>query len=403
MRAIDTAGVHGGREDLAALGVHAPPIDRSSTYPLSSLDAGTRDIEELADGGEPQGSPLYGRLHNPTVARWERAIAELEGADAAVAFASGMAAVTATLIAAGGVGRHVVAIRPVYGGTDHLLTSGLLGNRTTWVTPDQVADAIEPDTALVVVETPSNPTLALVDLAAVVEQAGDVPVLADNTFATPVLQRPLEHGATWALHSATKALGGHGDVLAGVVACDEERARALRRVRVATGALLDPQAAYLLHRSLPTLALRVRAAQATATELARRLDRHPCVLRVCHPSIPACDPAGLVGRQMSGPGSIVAFEVGGGWDAAAAVMKGVELITRAVSLGTTDTLIEHPAGLTHRVVDPAALEASGVGAGLLRLSVGLEDVDELWADLAGAIDLAVADAAPAEGDDAAAR
>jgi methionine-gamma-lyase len=389
MTMLDTAVVHGGREDLTALGVHAPPLDRSTTYPVRSLAEGTADLERLALGAaDPEHSPVYARLFNPTVARWERGLAGLEHADAAVAFGSGMAAITATLIAAGAIGRHVVAIRPLYGGTDHLLCSGLLHTRTTWTSADRVAEAIEPDTALVIVETPGNPTLCLVDLAAVVAQAGDVPVLVDNTFATPVLQRPLDHGATWALHSATKALGGHGDVIAGVVACDEEQARALRQVRVATGALLDPQAAYLLHRSLPTLALRVRAAQDTASELAKRLQGLAGVLTVHHPSLPACDPDALVGRQMDGPGSILAFEVAGGHEAAARVLGAVRLLTPAVSLGSTDSLIEHPAGLTHRVVDPCALEAAGVSAGLLRVSIGLEDVDDLWRDLEAAIGLA---------------
>jgi methionine-gamma-lyase len=386
MPEVDTMVVHGGRDELVALGVHAPPIDRSTTYPLTSLAEATADLDRMAAGeGIPRSSPVYARLFNPTVARWERGIAELEQADAAVAFGSGMAAVTATLIAAGAIGRHVVAVRPLYGGTDHLLASGLLGTRTSWATPDGVAAAIGPDTALVVVETPANPTLALVDLADVVAQAGDVPVLVDNTFATPILQRPLDHGATWALHSATKALGGHGDVIAGVVATDEAHARDLRQVRILTGALLDPQAAYLLHRSLPTLALRVRAAQTNATELVRRLQEHPGVLQVHHPSLPSCDPDGLVGRQMKGPGSLFTLEVAGGTEAAGRVMASVRLLTPAVSLGSTDSLIEHPAGLTHRVVDPDALASSGIGPGLLRVSVGIEDVDDLWADLDRAI------------------
>ncbi|MFU8839779.1 MAG: trans-sulfuration enzyme family protein [Nitriliruptoraceae bacterium] len=382
----DTTVVHGGREDLRELGVHAPPLDRSTTYPIRSLAEGTADLELLGEGGAaPQHTPVYARLYNPTVARWERGIAALEHADAAVAFASGMAAITATLLAAGALGRHVVALRPLYGGTDHLLASGLLGTRTTWATPDTVAASIEDDTALVIVETPGNPTLTLVDIPAIVAQAGAVPVLVDNTFATPILQRPLELGATWALHSATKALGGHGDVIAGVVATDEAHARALRQVRVATGALLDPQAAALLHRSLQTLALRVRAAQANAIELARRLALHPGVERVCHPSLPGCDPDGIVATQMDGPGSMLTFEVAGGYDAAGRVLEAVRLLTPAVSLGSADSLIEHPAGLTHRVVDPEALAATGITPGLLRVSVGIEDVEDLWADLDQAI------------------
>jgi methionine-gamma-lyase len=385
-RATDTVVVHAGRERFDQLGCHAPPIDRSTTYPLTSLDEGTASLEEMATGGHPEGSSVYARLHNPTVARWEQAIAQLERADEAVAFGSGMAAITAVLLAAGAVGRHVVGVRPLYGGTDHLLTSGLLGCRVTWVRPDEVAAAIEPATALVVVESPGNPTLQLVDLAALAAAAGDVPVMVDNTFATPVLQQPLSFGAAWTVHSATKALGGHSDVIAGVVATDAARARDLRQVRVATGALLDPQAAYLLHRSLPTLAVRVRTAQASAQILADRLTGHPAVSAVHYPGLASGDPDGLVGRQMSGPGTILAFDLHGGHDAASDVMKSVELLTPAVSLGSTDTLIEHPAGLTHRVVDPAALAATGIGPGLLRVSVGIEDVEDLWRDLAAALD-----------------
>jgi methionine-gamma-lyase len=386
MRGTDTTVVHAGRERFDQLGVHAPPIDRSTTYPLTSLDEGTASLDAMASGGHPEGSPVYARLHNPTVAAWERGIARLEHADEAVAFGSGMAAITAVLLAAGAVGRHVVGVRPLYGGTDHLLASGLLGCRVTWATPDRVAEAIEDDTVLVLVETPSNPTLRLIDLGALTAAAGDVPVLVDNTFATPVLQQPLDHGAAWVAHSATKALGGHSDVVAGVVATDDDRARLLRQVRVVTGALLDPQAAYLLHRSLPTLALRVRAAQANAIVLAERLLDHPVVTAVHYPGLTATDPEGLVGRQMAGPGTILAFEVAGGRDAASAVMKGVELLTPAVSLGSTDSLIEHPAGLTHRVVDPQALADTGITDGLLRVSVGIEDVEDLWEDLAAALD-----------------
>ena len=387
-RRIRTAVVHAGRHDFGRLGVHAPPLDRSTTYPLGDLAEATADLDAMAQGRPPTGSPVYGRLHNPTVARWEHAIAELEGADDAVAFGSGMAAITATLLAAGAGNAHVLAIRPLYGGTDHLLASGLLGARVTWTTPEKLSTDLASDTALVLVETPSNPLLDLVDIEALVEQAGDVPVVVDNTFATPILQQPLRHGAAWALHSATKALGGHGDVIAGVVACDAERAAALRRVRVATGALLDPEAAALLHRSLPTLALRVETAQANASTLASELLTHPAVTWVRHPSLPGADPEGILGRQQSGPGSVLAFEVAGGHAAATAVMASVQVATPAVSLGSTDTLIEHPAGLTHRVVDPAALETVGITPGTLRISAGIEDARDLWSDLAQALDRA---------------
>ncbi|MGW5669277.1 trans-sulfuration enzyme family protein [Micromonospora sp. NPDC003776] len=382
MTAVDTRAVHAGRDDLAGLGVHVPPIDLSTTNPLPSVEGGGDAYEALATGGTlPAGaSAVYQRLWNPTVARFETALAELEGTAEAVAFASGMAALTATLLAATRDGkRHVVAVRPLYGGTDHVLATGLLGTDVTWARPDQVADAVRPDTALVVVETPANPTLDLVDIAALAAAAGDAPLLVDNTVATPVLQQPARHGAALVLHSATKSIGGHGDVLAGAVACDAAWATRLRQVRAVTGAILHPLGAYLLHRGLQTLPLRVRAQQAGAEKLAAWLAGHPAVQRVHHPSL--YDPAGLVGRQLSGTGSLLAFEVRGGAPAAAAVAGACRLITHAVSLGGVDTLIQHPASLTHRPVEGDAKPDGG----LLRLSVGLEDPEDLRADLEQAL------------------
>ncbi|WP_082538165.1 PLP-dependent aspartate aminotransferase family protein [Angustibacter sp. Root456] len=374
-----TRAVHAGRADLTDLGVHAPPLDLSSTYPLPDVDLGGDSYEAMATGGRPTaGGNVYARLWNPTVARFEDALADLEGTSDAVAFGSGMAALTAVLLACVHAGRpHVVAVRPLYGGSDHLLATGMLGTQVTWASADTVAESVRPDTGLVVFETPANPTLELVDIAAVVAQAGDVPVLVDSTFATPVLQQPARHGAALVMHSATKFLGGHGDVVGGVVACGDEWAHRLRSVRAITGALLHPLAAYLLQRGLPTLPLRVRAQQQTACEVAAWLSDHPRVTAVHHPSLAGADPLGLLGRQQAGPGSLLAFEVRGGAAAARAVASGVRLITHAVSLGGVDTLIQHPASLTHR---PVEASAKPVGA-LLRLSCGLEDAADVIADL----------------------
>ena len=386
---LDTRAVHAGREDLRDLGVHALPLDLSTTYPVGDLDGAAAQLDAWAAGGQPTGSPIYARLHNPTVARFEAAMAHIEGAQAAVAFASGMGAISALLLALEPGRRHVVGVRPLYGGTDHLLCSDLLGVEVTWAAPDEVAAAIRPDTGLILLETPQNPTSTLVDIAAVARAAGDVPVAVDNTFATPALQRPIEHGASIVLHSATKFIGGHGDAMGGVVACDEATAARLRGVRIATGAVLHPMAAYQLHRGLSTLPVRVRAMQETATQLASRLMLHPAVARVHHASLPSTDPSGLVGRQMSGPGSMVAFELAGGYAAARSVLGALRLATHAVSLGSTDTLVQHPASLTHRVVDAACREQSGVCDSLVRISVGLEDVDDLWRDLAQALDATI--------------
>jgi methionine-gamma-lyase len=387
---LETQAVHAGREVLHEQGVHALPIDLSSTYPIHDLEEGGRSLEAMAMGGLPIGSPVYSRLYNPTVARYEQALAQLEGAEEAVAFGSGMAAVTASLMAARQRGGHVVAVRPLYGGTDHLLASGMLGLDVTWAEADGIAAAIRSDTAMVIVETPANPTLALLDLEDVVRQAGKVPVLVDNTFATPILQNPIKHGVTLVLHSATKFLGGHGDVLAGLVATNQDWATELRKVRVITGNVVHPLAAYLLHRGLPTLPLRVRAQQEGAKVLADRLSQHAAVSAVHFPGLAGQDPKGLLGRQMKGPGSLIAFELRGDFGAAATVMAEVKLMTPAVSLGSVDTLIQHPAALTHRVVGVEAREHSGVSQALMRISVGLESPDDLWADLDQALVKAMA-------------
>ncbi|MFE5732099.1 trans-sulfuration enzyme family protein [Streptomyces sp. NPDC056528] len=368
-RALATEAVHAGREDLADLGLHAPPIDLSTTYPSYDARGEAARIDEFATtGARLDGPPVYARLDNPTVARFEEALARLEGTESAVAFASGMAALTAVVLARASQGlRHVVAVRPLYGCSDHLLDAGLLGTEVTWTDPAGIAEAIRPDTGLVMVESPANPTLAEADVRALAHSCGSVPLLVDNTFATPVLQRPVEQGARIVLHSATKYLGGHGDVMGGVVACDEEFARTLRQVRFATGGVLHPLAGYLLLRGLSTLPVRVRAASTTAAELVRRLATDPRIARVHYPRI---------------GGAMIAFEVYG---EPHDVIAGVRLITPAVSLGSVDTLIQHPASISHRIVAEGDRRSAGVSDRLLRMSVGLEDVEDLWRDLTQAL------------------
>jgi methionine-gamma-lyase len=382
---IETRAVHAGMEGLKESGLHVPSIDLSTTNPLPSVERGGESYEQLAGGGDllPGQSAVYQRLWQPGVARFEDGLAALEGAEGAVAYASGMAALTACLLASVTAGKpHIVALRPLYGGTDHVLDSGLLGTTVTWTDIDHVADALRDNTGLVVIESPANPTLELMDIARVVAGAGTVPVLVDNTFATPILQRPIELGATLVLHSATKYLGGHGDVMGGVVAGNKDWVRRLRHVRALTGGLLHPFAGYLLHRGLRTLPVRVRAQQATADELAHRMQGHPALSRVLYPSLPGGDPAGLLGTQMAGPGSMMAIELAGGYAAAVTFIESLRLVTNAVSLGGVDTLAQHPASLTHRPVAPEARP----GGGIVRISVGLEHVDDLAADILAALD-----------------
>ncbi|MFD2024973.1 trans-sulfuration enzyme family protein [Promicromonospora aerolata] len=368
----NTRAVHAGKDDLAALGLHAPPIDLSTTYPSHDVVAEAARLDDFAAGNDDGGPPVYGRVTNPTVRRFENALAELEGAEAAVAFASGMAALSACLLAQVAAGRpEIIGVRPLYGTTDHLLDSGLLGNSVRWVAPEEAASAITGRTGLVVVESPANPTLTEVDLRALTDACAPVPVLVDNTFATPVLQRPLALGATMVLHSATKYLGGHGDVMGGVIACDEEFARSLRQIRFVTGGMLHPIAGYELLRGLATLPVRVRAASATAAELARRLAEHPRVTQVYYPRL---------------GGAMVSFETSAD---PIALVSAVGLITPAVSLGSVDSLIQHPASLTHRIMDEVARKDAGISPDLVRLSVGLEDVEDLWTDLTQALAQAV--------------
>ena len=366
---VETSSPHGVRS-----------IHLENSTRLDDVRGAAASLEAMAAGERPQGQAVYGRLHNDTVAAFEDSLAAVEGTCAAVAFASGMAAMTAVLLAARELGDHVVAVRPLYGGTDHLLSAELTGLGVRWARQDQVAELIDDTTALVLAETPANPTLTLVDIERLVGAAGEVPVLIDSTFATPVLQNPAEFGAGLVLHSASKYIGGHGDVIGGVVATDEAWARRLRQVRLATGGILHPMAGYLLRRGLATLPARVERAQATAGELARRLVAHQGVDRVFYPGLKSCDPELIVDRQMRGPGAMIAFEVDDA-DVGRAVMESVQVITPAVSLGSTDTLLQHPASLTHQVVDEQSRREGGISPGLLRLSVGLEDVEDLWVDL----------------------
>lgn len=382
---FDSAAVHAGREDLRDLGAHALPIDLSTTYPMADPEAGGADLGHLAMGGEPRTNGVYARLFNPTVARFEKALSRLEDAEATVSFGTGMAALTALIMAARQKGGHMVAVRPLYGSSDHLLASGLLGMEVSWSLPEEIDRHLRADTSLVFLETPGNPTLELHDLEDVVRRSKGVPVAVDSTFATPVLQRPIEHGATFVLHSGSKFLGGHGDVMGGTVSTTEEWAVLLRQMRVVMGALLHPLGGYLLHRGLQTLPLRVRAAQANAQTLARRLAEHPAVAKVYYPGLPGCDPKGLVGSQMEGPGSLLSFELSGGLPASLSLLRRVKLATPAVSLGSCDTLIQHPWTMTHRVVGDEAKREGGISEGLIRLSVGIEEVDDIWADLAAAL------------------
>ncbi len=392
---LPSVAVHAGRTDLTDLGVHAVPIDLSTTAPLPDVSEARDILDGLIEGRPlPHGaSTIYRRAWNPTVARFEQAVAALEGHVPGgspldvegVAFASGMAATHAVILSRVAAGfPHVIAVRPLYGGTDAILETGLLGTTVTYAEPHEIGDHVTDRTGLVVLETPSNPTLELRDIADIVRQAGDVPVMIDNTFASPVLQQPLRHGATYSVHSATKYLGGHGDAMGGIVVASPEVAQSLRPIRTIAGGVMDPFTAYLMLRGIGTLLVRMHEQQRSAGEIARWLADQPAVARVFYPGLPGADPDGLIGPQMYGPGAMLAFEMAGGFGAAEKTCRGLRLITHAVSLGGIDTLIEHPASLTHRVVTESAQPHET----LLRISVGLEDPADLIADLDQALRLA---------------
>lgn len=373
-----------GPEEPSGLS-HVRPLDLSTTYRTPDPAVAAGSLDQFADGEAVAANPVYARLGNPNVREFEDRMTALEAGCDSVAFASGMAAIAALVLDASHQGGHLVAVPPVYGGTQRLLASGLFGIDVTWASPQDVGNAIRPDTALVFVETPANPTLTVTDIAQLASDSRGVPVAVDSTFATPVLQNPLKHGADYVVHSATKFIGGRGDALGGVVTTrTAEAAARLRLIRIATGAILHPVGAHAFCGGLQTLALRVRAQQMNAQGLVRLLGQHPEVLEVGYPgSTPGS--AGIVARQMSGPGSLITMRLGGGAQRADAFLSQLRLAVPAVSLGTIDTLVQRPLALTHRTFDEDLPYQETIPEDLIRISVGAEHVDDLWADFEGAI------------------
>ena len=349
----------------------------------------TADAAELGDvlTGAVAGY-AYSRIDNPTTAVLGDAVAELEGAEAGLAFATGMAAIHAAIVSVVRAGQTIVATQAVYGTTRDLLVRVLsgLGIATEFVDPTDLAAA---DAALartgapvLYVETISNPTIVVSDLAALAELAHrrGALLLVDNTFASPYGCRPIELGADLVMHSATKYLSGHGDVLAGVVVGSRERIAAIHPILVDVGGALAPLAAFLVLRGLPTLAIRMERHTETATELAAWLAGQDGVERVHYPGLPGDPSHSVAVRQLHVFGGMLAFELAGGREAGRAFLDAMVVAERTASLGAVRTITTHPPSTTHRQLDAAALRASGIAPGLLRCSVGLEDVDDLRAD-----------------------
>jgi methionine-gamma-lyase len=378
--------VHGGLDPKEHNGAVSVPIYQSSTFAFPTAEEGAARF-----AGSP--GPIYTRLGNPTVAALERCVADLEGGCGAVATSTGMAAVSTVLLATLREGDHAVGTHPLYGPSRGLLENrfGRLGVTSTFVPAadaEALRAAVRPNTRLIFVETPANPTLDLVDLraaAAIAREAG-VPLAVDNTFAGPHLQRPIELGADLVLHSMTKSLNGHADVVAGIVVAREPRLLgAVKETAVSFGMTQDPHQAWLVLRGIRTLGMRVERAQENARSLAAWLERHPAVEWVRYPGLPSHPQFELAQKQMDGPGAVIAFELRGGVEAGRTLMNNVKLITLAVSLGGIESLVEHPASMTHSKVSADEQLRQGITPGLVRLAVGCEDVEDLRADLEQAL------------------
>ncbi|MGD8319040.1 MAG: PLP-dependent aspartate aminotransferase family protein [Gemmatimonadota bacterium] len=379
--------VHGGYHPDSTGAVNVP-IYQSSTFAFRNAAHGAALFAGDEDGF------IYTRIANPTIQAFEDAVADLEGGAGGIATSSGLGAVNTVYMALLGQGRHVVSTASVYGPSRGLLENHFarFGTEATFVDSSElesVRGAMKENTALVYVESPSNPAMQVTDIAGAAEIAHEHGALlaVDNTFASPYLQKPLDLGADIVLHSITKFINGHADVVGGIlVARDHEVYQRLRDVMVNTGCNMDPHQAFLVLRGLKTLGVRVERAQENAAAVARWLEAHPKVESVRYIGLPSHPQHELAKRQMRGFGSMIAFELKGGYEAGRKLMDHVELATLAVSLGGVETLIEHPASMTHASMSREAREEAGFTDGLVRYSVGIEDVDDLIADLEDALE-----------------
>jgi methionine-gamma-lyase len=379
---IDTQCVHAGFKPDET-GSVVTPIYQVSTFAFKDAAHGAALFDGKGDGY------IYTRMGNPTIQAVERAVALLEGGFGGLGCGSGMAAIHTSLAALLGAGDHCVCSALVYGPTQTLLVNVMsrFGIESTVVDTsdlDAVRRAMRPRTKVVFIETPGNPVLAVSDIAAIAEIAHrqGAKVVVDNTFMSPVLQRPLALGADVVVHSMTKFLNGHADVVAGmIVTKTEEEYRPFRKVLNQLGGVIDPFNAFLVARGIKTLSLRMGRHCANAERVARYLAGHPKVSKVNYPWLESHPQHALAKRQMRGGGGVVSFELSGGIEAGRTLMNSLHLCTLAVSLGGVETLIEHPASMTHASMGAAARASAGIPEGLVRISVGIEDAAEVVADL----------------------
>ncbi|MEN9579039.1 MAG: hypothetical protein RJA70_2048 [Pseudomonadota bacterium] len=406
----ETLALGYGYDPFLSEGAVKPPIFLTSTFQFRNAEEG-KDFFQLAYGlrarreNEAPGL-IYSRLNNPNLEIFEQRIAAWDETESASVFASGMAAISGTLLGLLNPGDRILSTAPVYGGTHYLFEHVLprFGITTTQIpagndTPALMREAAArgPVPRVLFVETPANPSNALVDLQAISDLAKElstpkVPVyhVVDNTFLGPVFQRPALHGADLVIYSATKFIGGHSDLIAGVVTGRQALVDPLRVLRTILGTMAAPFTGWLLLRSLETVSIRMRRQARSASQLAKLLLTHEKVTRVFYPGLlqPGDPQRDIYDRQCRGPGSLISFEVAGGEAAAFRVLNAFEVARLAVSLGGTETLVEHPMTMTHSDVDPAILEHYNVSAGLIRMSVGLEHYKDLARDLRRALDTA---------------
>lgn len=379
---FNTKLIHAGDfED--ANGSAVTPIYQTSTFAFRNAKHGA----DLFAGREK--GFIYTRIGNPTIEALENKLAELENGVGGIALASGMAAVTTVYMAFLGQGEHIVCTSAVYGPSRAVLESHFskFGVEFTFVDSSnlkEIEDAIKPNTKLLYLETPANPTIALTDIkkASEIAHKHGIIVVVDNTFSSPYLQKPLDLGADVALHSLTKFINGHADIVGGaLVAKDPEIYQKLRKTMVYMGGNMDPHQAYMVIRGVKTLSLRVDRAQENAMKVAEFLENHPKVAWVKYPGLKSFPQYDLAKEQMAGPGAMISFELKGGYDAGVTLMNNVHLALLAVSLGGVESLIQHPASMTHAGVPKEAREAAQITEGLVRYAVGIENVDDIIADL----------------------
>jgi len=388
-KSFSTRAIHHGYNPMDNEGALTPPLHLTSTFAFESAEAGG----EMFAGERP--GHIYSRISNPTLDLLERRIAILEGSEAGLALSSGMGAIAATLWTLLAPGDEVIVDKTLYGCTFAFMRHGLakFGITVTHVDmtePQNLAAVISEKTRVVYFETPANPNMRLVDIAAVSEiaHASGATVVVDNTYATPYLTRPIELGADIVVHSATKYLGGHGDVVAGLLVGRAEQVSQIRLygMKDMTGAVMAPFNAMLILRGLKTLALRMERHCANAQAVAAMLEGAAGVASVHYPGLRSFAQHDLAARQMPGFGAMIAFELDGGIEAGRRLMNRLTMIGRAVSLGDAESLIQHPASMTHSTYSAEERAEHGISDGLIRLSVGLEDVADIIDDLAQALD-----------------